>query len=87
MNMKIRANAFAAFGALVNYGIGALHDPFVEQVFLSSILQLENNHCLGSYMIIICVHFCLRRNNYGLKDCCLNSYSSFGLHIFSFFEN
>ncbi|KAM3689336.1 hypothetical protein ACB098_09G040300 [Castanea mollissima] len=32
MNMKMRANAFAAFGALSNYGFGAQHEAFVEQV-------------------------------------------------------
>ncbi|XP_074355121.1 protein SHOOT GRAVITROPISM 6 isoform X2 [Apium graveolens] len=32
MNMKIRANAFAAFGTLSKYGIGELREPFVEQV-------------------------------------------------------
>lgn len=32
MNTKMRVNAFAAFGALSNYGVGALHDPFLEQV-------------------------------------------------------
>lgn len=33
MNMKIRANAFAAFGTLSKYGIGELCEPFLEQVF------------------------------------------------------
>ncbi|RYR03645.1 hypothetical protein Ahy_B06g082747 isoform B [Arachis hypogaea] len=32
MNVKMRANSFAAFGALSSYGIGALKDAFVEQV-------------------------------------------------------
>ncbi|KAI3447537.1 hypothetical protein Pfo_004202 [Paulownia fortunei] len=32
MNAKIRANAFAAFGALSNYGFGSQHDAFLEQV-------------------------------------------------------
>lgn len=32
MNPKMRANAFAAFGALSNYGIGAQHEAFLEQV-------------------------------------------------------
>lgn len=31
-NIKMRANAFAAFGALCNYGVGAQHDSFIEQV-------------------------------------------------------
>ena len=33
MNMKMQANAFAAFGALSNYGFGAQHEAFAEQVF------------------------------------------------------
>lgn len=33
MNVKMRAKAFAAFGALSNYGFGAQHEAFVEQVF------------------------------------------------------
>ncbi|KAK9289631.1 hypothetical protein L1049_007789 [Liquidambar formosana] len=32
MNEKMRANAFAAFGSLSNYGVGAQHEPFLEQV-------------------------------------------------------
>nr|GEU38198.1 protein shoot gravitropism 6 isoform X1 [Tanacetum cinerariifolium] len=32
MDPKMRANAFAAFGALSNYGSGALRDSFLEQV-------------------------------------------------------
>ncbi|GJU56665.1 protein shoot gravitropism 6 isoform X1 [Tanacetum coccineum] len=32
MDPKMRANAFAAFGALTNYGSGALRDSFLEQV-------------------------------------------------------
>ncbi|XP_061352593.1 protein SHOOT GRAVITROPISM 6 isoform X2 [Gastrolobium bilobum] len=32
MNAKMRASSFAAFGALSNYGIGALNEAFVEQV-------------------------------------------------------
>ncbi|KAG8374197.1 hypothetical protein BUALT_Bualt11G0106000 [Buddleja alternifolia] len=32
MNAKIRANAFAAFGALSSYGVGPQHDAFLEQV-------------------------------------------------------
>ncbi|KAL6987296.1 Protein SHOOT GRAVITROPISM 6 [Sarracenia purpurea var. burkii] len=32
MNPKIRANAFAAFGALSKYGVGAQHEAFLEQV-------------------------------------------------------
>lgn len=35
MNPKMRANAFAAFGALSNYGIGAQHEAFLEQVSYS----------------------------------------------------
>ncbi|KAB2630954.1 protein SHOOT GRAVITROPISM 6 [Pyrus ussuriensis x Pyrus communis] len=31
-NTKMRANAFAAFGALSNYGIGPQHEAFLEQV-------------------------------------------------------
>ncbi|XP_050380129.1 protein SHOOT GRAVITROPISM 6 isoform X2 [Argentina anserina] len=32
MNPKMRANAFSALGSLCNYGTGAQHDSFVEQV-------------------------------------------------------
>ncbi|CAJ2632513.1 unnamed protein product [Trifolium pratense] len=32
MNAKMRASSFAVFGALSNYGIGALREAFVEQV-------------------------------------------------------
>ncbi|GFS45715.1 ARM repeat superfamily protein [Actinidia rufa] len=32
MNSNIRANAFAAFGALSNYGVGAQREAFLEQV-------------------------------------------------------
>ncbi|XP_047954298.1 protein SHOOT GRAVITROPISM 6 isoform X2 [Salvia hispanica] len=32
MNAKIRANAFAAFGAISTYGFGSQHDAFREQV-------------------------------------------------------
>ncbi|KAL6496289.1 hypothetical protein OROGR_029547 [Orobanche gracilis] len=32
LNAKIRANAFAGFGALSNYGFGPQHDAFLEQV-------------------------------------------------------
>ncbi|KAK8685539.1 hypothetical protein V6N13_041539 [Hibiscus sabdariffa] len=32
MNAKMRADAFAAFGALSNYGIGAHKDAFLEQI-------------------------------------------------------
>ncbi|XP_059462470.1 protein SHOOT GRAVITROPISM 6 isoform X2 [Corylus avellana] len=32
MNTMMRANAFAAFGALSNYGFGAQHEAFLEQV-------------------------------------------------------
>ncbi|XP_024985036.1 protein SHOOT GRAVITROPISM 6 isoform X2 [Cynara cardunculus var. scolymus] len=32
MDTKMRANAFAAFGALSDYGSGAQHDAFLEQV-------------------------------------------------------
>ncbi|KAK8280273.1 hypothetical protein V6Z12_D09G165100 [Gossypium hirsutum] len=32
MNVKMRADAFAAFGALSNYGIGAHKDAFLEQI-------------------------------------------------------
>ncbi|KAK8975537.1 hypothetical protein V6N11_034544 [Hibiscus sabdariffa] len=32
MNGKMRADAFATFGALSNYGIGALKDAFLEQI-------------------------------------------------------
>ncbi|XP_043703621.1 protein SHOOT GRAVITROPISM 6 isoform X1 [Telopea speciosissima] len=32
MNGKMRANAFAAFGALCNYGVGAQHESFIDQV-------------------------------------------------------
>ncbi|XP_057983736.1 protein SHOOT GRAVITROPISM 6 isoform X2 [Malania oleifera] len=32
MNTMMRANAFAAFGALSNYGIGAQREAFIEQV-------------------------------------------------------
>ncbi|KAL5546037.1 hypothetical protein UlMin_005724 [Ulmus minor] len=32
MNTKMRANAFAAFGALCTYGLGAPHEAFLEQV-------------------------------------------------------
>ncbi|XP_059667544.1 protein SHOOT GRAVITROPISM 6 isoform X2 [Cornus florida] len=32
MNAKMRADAFAAFGALSNYGVGAQHEAFLEQV-------------------------------------------------------
>ncbi|OMO73743.1 Armadillo-like helical [Corchorus olitorius] len=33
MNVKMRADAFAAFGALSSYGVGAHKDVFLEQVF------------------------------------------------------
>lgn len=33
MNVKMRANAFASFGALSNYGIGVQQEAFLEQVF------------------------------------------------------
>ena len=36
MNMKMQANAFEAFGALSNYGIGAQHEAFVEESFIES---------------------------------------------------
>ncbi|GAV58925.1 hypothetical protein CFOL_v3_02458 [Cephalotus follicularis] len=32
MNVKMRANAFAAFGALSNYGVGAQREAFLEQI-------------------------------------------------------
>ncbi|KAJ8622795.1 hypothetical protein MRB53_031324 [Persea americana] len=32
MNVKMRANAFASFGALSNYGVGVQQDAFLEQV-------------------------------------------------------
>ncbi|XAR69166.1 hypothetical protein NMG60_11000655 [Bertholletia excelsa] len=32
MNTRIRANAFAAFGSLSNYGVGAQRETFLEQV-------------------------------------------------------
>lgn len=32
LNSKIRANAFAAFGALSDHGVGPLHEIFLEQV-------------------------------------------------------
>lgn len=32
MNVKMRANAFAAFGALSNFGGGAQQEAFLEQV-------------------------------------------------------
>uniref|UniRef100_A0A5B6ZUL3 Uncharacterized protein n=1 Tax=Davidia involucrata TaxID=16924 RepID=A0A5B6ZUL3_DAVIN len=32
MNTKMRANAFAAFGALSNYGVGSQREAFLEQV-------------------------------------------------------
>ncbi|KAA8518672.1 hypothetical protein F0562_016146 [Nyssa sinensis] len=32
MNTKMRASAFAAFGALSNYGVGSQHEPFLEQI-------------------------------------------------------
>ncbi|WRX23501.1 hypothetical protein QQP08_015988 [Theobroma cacao] len=32
MNVKMRADAFAAFGALSNYGVGAHKDAFIEQI-------------------------------------------------------
>ncbi|XVF07807.1 hypothetical protein REPUB_Repub06bG0171700 [Reevesia pubescens] len=32
MNVKMRADAFAAFGALSNYGVGAHKDAFLEQI-------------------------------------------------------
>ncbi|PSS32865.1 Protein SHOOT GRAVITROPISM like [Actinidia chinensis var. chinensis] len=35
MNPNIRANAFAAFGALSNYGVGAQHEAFLEQVHVA----------------------------------------------------
>ncbi|XP_019054507.1 PREDICTED: protein SHOOT GRAVITROPISM 6 isoform X2 [Nelumbo nucifera] len=35
MNDKMRANAFAAFGALSKYGVGAQHEAFLEQVHAS----------------------------------------------------
>ncbi|XP_051152364.1 protein SHOOT GRAVITROPISM 6 isoform X3 [Andrographis paniculata] len=40
MNAKIRANAFAAFGALSNYGFGPQHDAFLEQKTLKCIAPL-----------------------------------------------
>lgn len=33
MNAKIRANAFAAFGAISTYGFGPQRDAFLEQVY------------------------------------------------------
>lgn len=32
MNEKVRANAYAAFGALSTYGAGPQRDSFLEQV-------------------------------------------------------
>lgn len=32
MNAKVRGSAFAAFGALCNFGFGAQYEAFVEQV-------------------------------------------------------
>nr|CAD1836021.1 unnamed protein product [Ananas comosus var. bracteatus] len=32
MNTKLRSNAFAAYGALSNYGVGLQHQAFLEQV-------------------------------------------------------
>ncbi|XP_020094313.1 protein SHOOT GRAVITROPISM 6 isoform X2 [Ananas comosus] len=32
MNTKLRSNAFAAYGALSNYGVGSQHQAFLEQV-------------------------------------------------------
>lgn len=33
MDTKMRANAFAAFGALSHYGSGEQRDSFLEQVY------------------------------------------------------
>jgi len=33
MNAKMRATSFAVFGALSKYGVGALSEAFVEQVY------------------------------------------------------
>ena len=41
MNVKMRADAFAAFGALSNYGVGAHKDAFLEQVVDSVSFQLN----------------------------------------------
>lgn len=37
MNEKIRANAYAAFGALSTYGTGSQRDSFLEQVYYLSL--------------------------------------------------
>ncbi|RWW27542.1 hypothetical protein GW17_00008025 [Ensete ventricosum] len=36
MNEKMRSNAFAAYGALSNFGMGSQHQAFLEQVFHSN---------------------------------------------------
>ena len=37
MNTVIRANAFAAFGVLSNFGVGQQHEAFLEQVVPTTI--------------------------------------------------
>jgi len=32
MNAKMRCDAFAAYGALSNFGVGSQHQAFLEQV-------------------------------------------------------
>ncbi|PIA54938.1 hypothetical protein AQUCO_00901089v1 [Aquilegia coerulea] len=47
MNVKMRASAFAAFGALCKYGVGAQHEAFLEQVHLTLprlILHVHDDH-------------------------------------------
>ncbi|KAM6568771.1 hypothetical protein CsatB_016756 [Cannabis sativa] len=35
MNSKMRANAFAAFGVLTNFGVGVQRDPLLEQIHIA----------------------------------------------------
>ncbi|MBA0650992.1 hypothetical protein Goklo_018365, partial [Gossypium klotzschianum] len=57
MNVKMRADAFAAFGALSNYGIGAHKDAFLEQntlkrfaplMEIEGLLALFDSHRINS---------------------------------------
>lgn len=41
MNMVIRANAFAAFGVLSNYGVGQQREAFLEQVLSLQLLPTK----------------------------------------------
>lgn len=50
MNMKMRTDAFAAFGSLSNYGVGAQREAFLEQV--------ESNNILYSTSITPALYMC-----------------------------